>query len=75
VLFSPAYGPADRERGIPNTVQTRFRIGSMNKMFTAVAILQLVEAGKVALTAPLDEYLAHNRLALVGLGNDRVTGR
>ncbi len=47
----------------------------MNKMFTAVAILQLVEAGKVALTAPLDEYLAHNRLALVGLGNDRVTGR
>ncbi|MGO8959019.1 MAG: serine hydrolase domain-containing protein [Streptosporangiaceae bacterium] len=58
VLFSRAYGLADRERGIPNTLQTRFRIGSMNKMFTAVAILQLVEAGKVELTAPLGDYLA-----------------
>src|SRR5918994_4534137 len=45
VLFSHAYGLADRERRIPNTVRTRFRIGSMNKMFTAEAILQLVEAG------------------------------
>jgi CubicO group peptidase (beta-lactamase class C family) len=57
VLFSEAYGLADREREIPNTVQTRFRIGSMNKMFTAVAILQLVEAGEVELTAPLGTYL------------------
>jgi CubicO group peptidase (beta-lactamase class C family) len=57
VLFSRAYGLADRDRRIPNTVRTRFRIGSMNKMFTAVAILQLVEAGKIKLTAPLDTYL------------------
>jgi D-alanyl-D-alanine carboxypeptidase len=57
VLFSEAYGLADRERKIPNMVQTRFRIGSMNKMFTAVAILQLVEAGKVDLKAPLGTYL------------------
>jgi D-alanyl-D-alanine carboxypeptidase len=57
VLFSRAYGLADRERKIPNTLQTRFRIGSMNKMFTAVAILQLVEAGKIELTAPLGTYL------------------
>ena len=57
VLFSHAYGLADRTRGIPNTVDTRFRMGSMNKMFTAVAILQLVEAGKVKLTAPLGTYV------------------
>jgi Beta-lactamase len=57
VLFSHAYGLADRNRRIPNTIRTRFRIGSMNKMFTAVAILQLVEAGKVKLTAPLGTYL------------------
>ena len=57
VLFSRAYGLADRKRRIPNTVRTRFRIGSMNKMLTAVAILQLVEAGKVKLTAPLGTYL------------------
>jgi D-alanyl-D-alanine carboxypeptidase len=57
VLFRRAYGLADRDGRIPNTVRTRFRIGSMNKMLTAVAILQLVEAGKVKLTAPLGTYL------------------
>ena len=61
VLFSRAYGLADRERGIPNTLQTRFRVGSMNKMFTGVAVLQLVEAGKVGLTAPVGEYLTGYR--------------
>ena len=55
--FSHAYGLADRKRGIPNTIRTRFRIGSMNKMFTAVAILQLADAGKLKLTAPLGKYL------------------
>jgi D-alanyl-D-alanine carboxypeptidase len=55
--FEEAYGLADRARKIPNTVKTRFRVGSMNKMFTAVAILQLVEAGKVALNDPLGKYL------------------
>jgi D-alanyl-D-alanine carboxypeptidase len=57
VLFGHAYGPADRKRGIPNRLDTRFCIGSMNKMFTAVAILQLVEAGTVNLSAPLATYL------------------
>jgi D-alanyl-D-alanine carboxypeptidase len=59
VLFKHAYGLADRKRRIPNSSRTRFRIGSMNKMFTAVAILQLVEAGKVKLTSPLGTYLPH----------------
>ena len=57
VLFSDAVGLADRDRASPNTLQTRFRIGSMNKMITAVAILQLVEAGKLELTAPVGDYL------------------
>jgi CubicO group peptidase (beta-lactamase class C family) len=57
VLFSEAYGLADREKGTPNTLDTRFRIGSMNKMFTAVAILQLVQAGKIKLGDPLGKYL------------------
>src|SRR5213075_247018 len=57
VLFNAAYGLADRENKVANTVDTRFRIGSMNKMFTAVAILQLVQAGKIELDAPLGRYI------------------
>jgi D-alanyl-D-alanine carboxypeptidase len=56
-LLSEAYGLADRERKTPNTLKTRFRIGSMNKMFTAVATLQLVEAGKLGLDDPMGKYL------------------
>jgi D-alanyl-D-alanine carboxypeptidase len=57
VLLEDAWGYEDREAGTLNTPETRFRIGSMNKMFTAVAILQLVEAGKVALDDAIGKHL------------------
>jgi CubicO group peptidase (beta-lactamase class C family) len=57
VLLQDAWGLADREAGTPNTPDTRFRIGSMNKMFTAVATLQLVEAGKLALDDAVGTHL------------------
>jgi CubicO group peptidase (beta-lactamase class C family) len=56
-VFAQAYDMADREKKIPNTLKTRFRLGSMNKMFTAVATLQLVQKGKLDLKAPLGKYL------------------
>ena len=48
-IFAEAYGFADREHQIPNSLDTRFRMGSMNKMFTAVGILQLASAGRLRL--------------------------
>jgi D-alanyl-D-alanine carboxypeptidase len=56
-VFAQAYGLADREKKTPNTLKTRFRLGSMNKMFTAVATLQLVQSGKLDLKAPFGNYL------------------
>jgi len=56
-VFEEAYGLADRDHKIPNTLKTRFRIGSMNKMFTATATLQLVQAGKLQLDDPLGKSL------------------
>ena len=56
-VFAQAYGLADREHHIPNSLDTRFRAGSINKMFTAVATLQLVKAGKLKLDEPIGTYL------------------
>jgi D-alanyl-D-alanine carboxypeptidase len=56
-IFGQAYGLADREHKIPNTLETRFSIASMNKMITAVATMQLVQAGKLNLDDPLAKYL------------------
>ena len=57
VIVSGATGLADRETNTPNTVETRFRLGSMNKMFTAVAVLQLVEKGKLSLEDAIVRHL------------------
>jgi D-alanyl-D-alanine carboxypeptidase len=57
VLLQDAWGRADRKAGVANTPATRFRIGSMNKMFTAVATVQLVEAGKLKLDDPIGKHL------------------
>jgi D-alanyl-D-alanine carboxypeptidase len=57
ILLQDAWGRADRKAGTANTPATRFRIGSMNKMFTAVATLQLAEAGKLKLDDPIGQHL------------------
>ncbi len=53
VVLEQAWGMADAARQIRNTSDTQFCIGSMNKMFTAVAILQLLQEGKLALDKPI----------------------
>jgi CubicO group peptidase (beta-lactamase class C family) len=56
VLYKKAFGQANREWNVANTVQTKFRIGSLTKQFTAAAILQLAEAGKLTLEDKLSKY-------------------
>jgi D-alanyl-D-alanine carboxypeptidase len=57
IIFQHAYGESNRDKKIPNKLDTQFRMGSMNKMFTAVSVLQLVQAGKIALADPFGKYL------------------
>ena len=57
VLLQRAWGLADRAAGTPVTLDTKFRLGSMNKMFTAVAVLQLVEAGRLSLEGSVGQSL------------------
>lgn len=55
-VFRRAFGLANREWGVPNTPDTRFRIGSITKQFTATAILQLAEAGKLSVGDAVSKY-------------------
>lgn len=56
-VFTRAYGLANREKQIPNTIRTRFNIGSINKEFTQAAIRQLVHDGKLSLTDTLGKFV------------------
>ena len=56
IIYEKAFGMADRELNVPNTIQTKFEIGSITKQFTAAAILQLVQAGKISLDDKLSKY-------------------
>lgn len=56
-LFSKGYGDADRERQTLNTAQTRFRIGSLTKQFTAEAVLMLQDRGLLDVQDPICDYL------------------
>lgn len=57
VLAAKAFGWEDRQARRKISLETKFRIGSMNKMFTAVAALQLVRTGKLSLDGTVGTYL------------------
>ncbi len=57
VVYEKGFGYANMEWGIPNTPDTRFRIGSVTKQFTATVILKLVEDGKLSLDGKITDYL------------------
>jgi CubicO group peptidase (beta-lactamase class C family) len=56
-FFQKAYGLASQAYKVPNRVDTKFNLGSMNKMFTAVAIAQLVEQGKLSFDDTIGKVL------------------
>ena len=61
IIYLKGYGRADPS-GHPVTPQTSFIIGSVTKAFTALAVMQLVEAGKVELDAPVQRYITWFRV-------------
>lgn len=56
-VYKGAFGMANKDFDVPNKVDTKFNLGSMNKMFTAVAIAQLVEKGKLSYDDPLSKFI------------------
>ncbi|NNE03617.1 MAG: serine hydrolase, partial [Eudoraea sp.] len=56
-IFQKGYGYANREWKTDNTIKTKFRIASISKLFTEVAILKLVEAENIALSNTLSNFI------------------
>ena len=57
VLYKGAFGIANKDFNAPNRIDTKFNLGSMNNMFTSVAIAQLVERGKMSFDDPLAKFI------------------
>ena len=57
VLLEKGYGKADDKNDIQNTQNTKFRIGSLTKSFTAMAVMQLEEKGKLSLDDKLTKFI------------------
>jgi CubicO group peptidase (beta-lactamase class C family) len=57
LIWGKGYGYANLEQQIPVTLDSRFRIASISKTFTATSIMQLYDAGKLRLDEPISNYL------------------
>ena len=66
-LFAKGYGFANAEHEVPNTPRTKFRLGSITKQFTAMAILILAERGKLKLDDPVGKYIDDSPKAWEGV--------
>ena len=61
IIYKGAFGMANMEWSIPNTADTKFRLGSITKQFTSTLVMQLVEQGKIKLDGKLSDYLPDYR--------------
>jgi CubicO group peptidase (beta-lactamase class C family) len=57
VVFDAARGIADRNHGVPMRLDSKLNLGSMDKMFTAVVIAQLVDEGRLSFQDPVSRFL------------------
>lgn len=57
VVWAKGFGFADPHKKVPATAETVYRVGSVSKLFTDIAVMQLVEQGKLDLDAPVTTYL------------------
>jgi CubicO group peptidase (beta-lactamase class C family) len=57
VLFEKSYGSANMEWNVPNTAESKFRIGSMTKQFTTACLLLLEDRGKLKTDDPVSKYV------------------
>jgi len=57
IVWAQGFGYQDPDKKIPATAHTVYRVGSVSKLFTDIGIMQMVEAGKINLDAPVSQYV------------------
>src|SRR6266850_3002732 len=62
IVFLRGFGLANRKRHVPARVDTAYRAGSISKLFTAMATMQLAEQGRLDIDAPIANYLPDFRI-------------
>ncbi len=73
LVWSTGFGFADVKAKIPMTPRTKFRMASHSKMFTAIAIMQLREEGKLSLDDPVVKYLPWFKATSAGDDDGPIT--
>ncbi|MGH9616626.1 MAG: serine hydrolase domain-containing protein [Acidobacteriaceae bacterium] len=76
IIWEEGFGWANREEMIPATVNTMYSLASISKPLTATALMTLVQAGKIDLDKPINDYLGNAKLhAWIGNTNDATVRR
>ncbi|MBA4389755.1 MAG: serine hydrolase [Syntrophus sp. (in: bacteria)] len=75
LIWAQGFGYADKENKIPATPQTVYRVASISKLFTATAIMQLAEQGKINIDESLTTYLPEFSIKTRFPGEGRITPR
>ena len=57
IVWARGFGFADPAKKVPATAETAYRVGSVSKLFTDLAVMQLVEQGKIDLDKPVSDYI------------------
>ena len=73
LVWSRGYGFANVEKRVPMSARTRFRIASNSKLFAAIAIMQLREAGKLRLDDPVAQHLPWFKVKPAGADDGPIT--
>ncbi len=75
LIWAQGFGYADVASKVPSKKETLYRVGSISKLFTATAIMQLVEDGKINIDTPIQNYLPGFSIKSRFVNSDPITPR
>ncbi len=75
VVWAQGFGYADEENSVPATSETIYRVGSISKLFTTAAVMQLVEQGRIEIDKPIQAYLPEFSIRTRFPNSDPITLR